>query len=113
MFEKNGLSLWTGDAYPKWGIYRGEQGDHDAGGGDGSSVFDLYLYRVQVSDESLEEVEEAGGVSGNGAVNFAVLPAGTGGATGVQEGLVTKTRAAKKGKKTATMEAEDDDNDND
>lgn len=63
MFSKSGLDLWTGASYPKFGIYRGEKGDHDASGDD-DNVFDMYVYRVQLSDASLEEVSAASGVGG-------------------------------------------------
>ena len=44
-------------------MYRGEKGDHDASGDD-DNVFDMYVYRVQLSDASLEEVSAASGVGG-------------------------------------------------
>ena len=58
--NKGGLSLWTDAVYPKFGIYRGEAGDHDAPGE--SNVFDLYVYKVQLSDASLDEVSGASGL---------------------------------------------------
>ena len=61
MLGKSGLSLWTGDVYPKFGICRGESGDHDTSGE--SNVFDLYVYKVELSDVSWEEVSGASGVS--------------------------------------------------
>lgn len=61
MLSKSGLSLWSGNVYLKFGIYRGESGDHDTSGE--SSVFDLYVYKVRLSDASLEEVSEACGVT--------------------------------------------------
>ena len=64
MFKKTGLDLWTGDTYPKFGIYRGEKGDHDDSNDDGNT-FDLYVYRIQLSDASLEEVSSSSGLSGN------------------------------------------------
>ena len=60
VLSKSGLSLWTGDVYPKFGIYRGEKGDHDGGGL--SNEFDLWVYRVQLSDKSLDEVSESSGI---------------------------------------------------
>ncbi|KAL6717805.1 hypothetical protein ACLMJK_003890 [Lecanora helva] len=54
VFQKSGLHLWTGNVYPKWGIYRGEQGEHDTPGD--SNVFDSLVYRVQLSDESMDEI---------------------------------------------------------
>ena len=64
-FEKDGLSLWTGTTYPKFGLYRGEKGDHDGGGY--GSTFDGYVYRVQISDERLDEIEESSGLGGKAA----------------------------------------------
>lgn len=61
VLSKSGLSLWSGDVYLKFGIYRGESGDHDTSGE--SNVFDLYVYKVRLSDASLEEVSEASGVT--------------------------------------------------
>lgn len=58
--EQSGLSLWTGDVYPKFGIYRGELGDHDTKGE--SNAFDSWVYRVQLSDASLVEVSGASGL---------------------------------------------------
>ncbi len=60
VLEKDGLTLWTGDCYTKYGIYRGEKGDHDTEGQ--SNVFDSYVYGVQVSDASLAEVAEYSGL---------------------------------------------------
>lgn len=60
VLEKEGLTLWTGKCYTKYGIYRGEEGDHD-GGGQGN-VFDSYVYGVQVSDASLAEVARYSGL---------------------------------------------------
>ena len=60
VLNKGGLSLWTGDVYPKFGIYRGEAGDHDTPGE--SNVFDIYVYKVQLSDASLDEVSGASGL---------------------------------------------------
>lgn len=66
VLEKSGLSLWpdTG-VYPKWGIYRGEKGDRD--GSAESNVFDSWVYKVQLGDESLDEVAAASGVQGGGS----------------------------------------------
>lgn len=60
MFTKTGIDLWTGNTYPKFGLYRGEKlrGERDP---DGDHVFDNYIYRVQISDKSLDEVSEVGG----------------------------------------------------
>lgn len=63
VFSKSGLDLWTGDTYPNFGIYRGEKGNHDTTGE--SNVFDLWVYRVQISDASLEEVSAASGIGSN------------------------------------------------
>lgn len=60
VLEKDGLTLWTGKCYTKYGIYRGEKGDHDAEGQ--SNVFDSFVYGVQVSDASLAEVAEYSGL---------------------------------------------------
>lgn len=65
VMEQSGLSLWTGDVYPKWGIYRGEKGDHDTAGE--SNVFDSWVYRVQLSDADLTEVAASSGVKGDGS----------------------------------------------
>ena len=62
MLEKDGLTLWTGNCYTKYGIYRGEKGDHDTKGQ--SNVFDSYVYGVKVSDASLAEVAEYSGLGG-------------------------------------------------
>ncbi|KAG8532249.1 uncharacterized protein KY384_003890 [Bacidia gigantensis] len=58
--EQGGLTLWTGKTYPKLGIYRGEQGDHDTAGY--TNDFDLWVYRVMIGDGGLDEVAEAGGI---------------------------------------------------
>ena len=47
--------------YPKFGIYRGEEGDHDTAGE--SNVYDLYVYNVQLSDASMDEVSGASGLN--------------------------------------------------
>ena len=60
VLEKDGLTLWTGDCYTKYGIYRGEKGDHDTVGQ--GNVFDSYVYGVQVSDASLAEVARYSGL---------------------------------------------------
>ena len=62
--QQDGLNLWTGDVYPKWGIYRGEKGEHDLRGD--SNVFNSWVYRVQLGDEGMDEVREASGVRGQG-----------------------------------------------
>ncbi|KAL9124822.1 MAG: hypothetical protein Q9217_005889, partial [Psora testacea] len=59
VLESDGLDLWTGETYPKFGIYRGERGDHDDG--DDSNIFDSWIYKVQISDEGMHEVEESSG----------------------------------------------------
>ncbi|KAH7098959.1 hypothetical protein BKA62DRAFT_808089 [Auriculariales sp. MPI-PUGE-AT-0066] len=58
--KRSGLCLWTGETYPKWGIYRGEAA---AGSSDPDSwhTFNSYVYRVQVSDSSKSEVAESAG----------------------------------------------------
>ena len=60
VLNKGGLSLLTDAVYPKFGIYRGEDGDHDTPGA--SNVFDLHVYKVQLSDASLDEVSGASGL---------------------------------------------------
>ena len=60
VLEKDGLTLWTGECYTKYGIYRGEKGYHDTVGE--SNVFDHFVYGVQVSDASLAEVAEYSGL---------------------------------------------------
>lgn len=60
VLEKDGLTLWTGNCYTKYGIYRGEKGEHDTVGQ--SNVFDSYVYGVQLSDASLAEVAEYSGL---------------------------------------------------
>lgn len=60
--------LFTGRTFPKLGIYRGEAArgnernrqDH---------TFNSYVYRVQISDRSLDEIAEAGGLDGAGKPN--------------------------------------------
>ena len=59
--NKGGLSLWTGEVYPKFGVYRGEKGDHDTAGE--SNIYDLYVYKVQLSDASMDEVSGASGLN--------------------------------------------------
>ena len=73
VFNKGGLSFWTGDTYPKFGIYRGEKGDRD--GSKHSNVFDMWLYRLQISDSSLDEISEASGLAGQvGGGNSTTVP---------------------------------------
>ncbi|KAL9102999.1 MAG: hypothetical protein Q9163_001919 [Psora crenata] len=60
VLESDGLDLWTGYTYPKFGIYRGEEGDHD--NGPHSNVFDSWIYKVQISDKSLDEIAESSGL---------------------------------------------------
>ncbi|KZV85906.1 hypothetical protein EXIGLDRAFT_725416 [Exidia glandulosa HHB12029] len=59
-FSRSNLCTWTGDTYPKWGMYRGE-----AAAGDDSDpaghTFNSYVYRVQFSDSSKAEVAESAG----------------------------------------------------
>ncbi|MCJ1452529.1 hypothetical protein MMC28_002872 [Mycoblastus sanguinarius] len=64
VLAKEGLNLWTGDTYPKWGIYRGEEGDHDTQGQ--NNIFDSWIYKVQLSDASLDEVANSSGLGKNG-----------------------------------------------
>ncbi|KAI9774084.1 MAG: hypothetical protein M1840_005177 [Geoglossum simile] len=46
VFKQSGLDLWTGDTYPKFGIYRGEEaGDPSP---DSAHTFDLWVYAVTV-----------------------------------------------------------------
>ena len=61
-FTKKGLTLWTGDTYPKFGIYRGEKGDRDSSRF--SNIFDMWLYRAQISDSSLDEIAMSSGLQG-------------------------------------------------
>lgn len=71
------VKLFTGDTSPKFGIYRAEAsgggkqfcpsnnkytGEAVSAGTD--RVFDSYLYRVQISDSSLDEIAEAAGLKG-------------------------------------------------
>ena len=60
VLEKEGLTLWTGNCYTKYGIYGGAKGEHDTVGQ--SNVFDSYVYGVQVSDASLAEVASYSGL---------------------------------------------------
>ncbi|KZV94901.1 hypothetical protein EXIGLDRAFT_834727 [Exidia glandulosa HHB12029] len=55
--------LLTGRTYPKIGIYRGEaaQGDESNAA---DHTFNSYVYRVQISDSSLDEIAEAAGLDG-------------------------------------------------
>ena len=66
VLEKGGLTLWTGDTYTKFGIYRGEKGSHDTEGE--SNVFDSYVYGVQGSDSSLAEVAKYRGLGSKSRV---------------------------------------------
>ena len=96
VFSKNGLDLWTGDTYPKFGIYRGEKGDHDTPGE--SNVFDLWVYRVQISDASLDEVSAAsgiGGAVGNGT--------SSGGPSATAGGATTLSMRTSKAEKTQSV----------
>jgi hypothetical protein len=61
-FNATGLNLWTGNTYPKFGIYRGEKAAKGDNSLDEEHVFDSFVYRVQVSDASLDEIKEAGGL---------------------------------------------------
>ena len=54
------LGLWAGNTYPKFGIYRGKKDCHNAGGD--SNVFELWIYCVQISDASLDEMSVASGI---------------------------------------------------
>lgn len=63
VLNTGGLQLWTRETYPKVGIHRGEKGDHDDGS---TNVFDSWVYRVQISDASLDEVSAASGLKSNG-----------------------------------------------
>lgn len=60
VFTTSGLDLWTGDTYAKVGIYGGEQGAHGSTSEE-RSVFDSWIYRVQLSDASLDEVAASSG----------------------------------------------------
>ncbi|EJD54660.1 hypothetical protein AURDEDRAFT_179764 [Auricularia subglabra TFB-10046 SS5] len=56
--------LFTGRTFPKLGIYRGEA----AVGNERNTkdhVFNSFVYRVQISDRSLDEIAEAGGIGGS------------------------------------------------
>lgn len=92
VFEKNGLGLWSGDVYPKFGIYRGEKGDHDTAGE--TNVFDLWVYKVQVSDSSLGEVSGASGL-GVAAIGDVINSAsGSGSAVPLASGMTTSYKAS-------------------
>ena len=92
VFQTSGLDLWTGATYPKFGIYRGEQGDHDDGQNTGNT-FDSYIYRVQLSDASLDEVSGASGLTkGAKKVPAAANPSGPSDSTPTPT-TMTKTRA--------------------
>ncbi|KAH0533901.1 hypothetical protein GP486_008955, partial [Trichoglossum hirsutum] len=47
VLDKSGLRLWTGETYPKFGLYRGEL---DAGDNaqEAAHVFDSWVYHVSV-----------------------------------------------------------------
>lgn len=68
VLEKDGLTLWMGNCYTKYGIYRGEKGDYDLEGH--SNVFDSYVYGVQVSDASLSEVADYSGLGGKSRIRW-------------------------------------------
>ncbi|KAH7100102.1 hypothetical protein BKA62DRAFT_707609 [Auriculariales sp. MPI-PUGE-AT-0066] len=54
--------LFTGRTYPKIGIYRGESAQGDESNPE-DHTFNSYLYRAQISDTSLDEIAEAGGLN--------------------------------------------------
>ena len=56
VLEKDGLTLWTGKCYTKYGLYRREKGDHDTAGQ--SNVFDSYVHGVQISDVNSAQIAE-------------------------------------------------------
>lgn len=59
------LSLWSTKTktYPKFGIYRGEyDGPYDSNTHDPQYIFDNYIYRVQISNTSLEEIQASSGI---------------------------------------------------
>ncbi|KAI5778633.1 hypothetical protein EDC01DRAFT_340133 [Geopyxis carbonaria] len=53
--------LFTGPTSPKFGMYRAEL---NGSGDESSHRFDSWVYRVMISDKSLDEVAEAAGTSG-------------------------------------------------
>jgi len=57
------IYLFTGPTSPKFGIYRAEQSEGNSDNDD-SHRFDSWVYRVMISDQSLDEVAEAAGTSG-------------------------------------------------
>lgn len=61
VFDRSGLNLWTDATYPKFGIYRGERGNNDIG--NSADVYDLWIYRAQISNISMSDVGRASGVS--------------------------------------------------
>lgn len=50
-YTRTGLDLWTGNTYPKFGIYRAE-----------TVGWDENVYRFTISDQSLNDVKAAGGL---------------------------------------------------
>ncbi|KAK4692449.1 hypothetical protein P7C71_g4759, partial [Lecanoromycetidae sp. Uapishka_2] len=106
VFEKGGLSLWSGDVYPKFGIYRGEKGDHDTPGE--SNVFDLWVYKVQISDASLDEVSGASGLGAGVSADVVggggpLVPTATGSDLPAASGLTTSYTATTSSQKPLKM----------
>ncbi|KAH0535919.1 hypothetical protein FGG08_007178 [Glutinoglossum americanum] len=53
VLSKDGLVLWTGNTYPKFGLYRGEQSKTGPDGPDWEHVFDAYVHKVRIDDADL------------------------------------------------------------
>jgi hypothetical protein len=71
----SGMTLVTAETYPKFGIYRAEQATEDktycpsnqvfsgpAVPSGNADVYNSWVYRVMISDTSMDEVSEAAGL---------------------------------------------------
>lgn len=71
----NNIAMWTGETNPKFGIYRAEAKNNGKQYCPSSRVFtgpkasnnadrsyDSWIYRVQISDSSLDEIAESSGI---------------------------------------------------
>ncbi|GAB7348210.1 hypothetical protein MBLNU459_g6211t2 [Dothideomycetes sp. NU459] len=65
IIETSGLDLWSSETrtYPRFGLYRGEyEGPSDQNADGSRHVFDSYMYKVQISNSSLDEILGSSGV---------------------------------------------------
>jgi len=73
--QYGGMTLVTGETYPKFGIYRGEQATEDktycpsngvftgpAAPAGSAGIYNSWVYMVMISDASMDEVKEAAGL---------------------------------------------------